>query len=173
MSAPDIVIVLGVSIILAWALGRWHGRRANPKVIEAFRDLGERVMPQHRQELEDFIAAHCPPERNRAPPVSRPLEEGRAPPSQDAATAPEPRTFCTVGDLLAYVAKCKIPANTSIYYQRIEDKYFEKHGWTTTPYVFEQYLGRPPHISTAIQAFQPNWTQDADGKPILVIEAHY
>ena len=40
------------------------------------------------------------------------------------------RNGFTVGDLLKYIEEHKIPHNVPIVYQRIEDVYFEKHGWT-------------------------------------------
>jgi hypothetical protein len=37
--------------------------------------------------------------------------------------------YATVGDLLDHIKKHKIPRSAHILYQRIEDAYFEKHGW--------------------------------------------
>ena len=37
----------------------------------------------------------------------------------------------TVGQLKRWIKEHKIPDDANVYYQRIEDVYFERHGWNT------------------------------------------
>ncbi len=39
--------------------------------------------------------------------------------------------FATVGELLDFIEKYKIPRDGKIMVQRVEDVYFEKHNWKT------------------------------------------
>ena len=39
--------------------------------------------------------------------------------------------YCTVGDLKEFLAEHNLPNDAKILIQRVEDKYFEKHGWKT------------------------------------------
>jgi hypothetical protein len=39
------------------------------------------------------------------------------------------RGYLTVGELKKFIAEYKIPDDANVYYQRIEDVYFNKYGW--------------------------------------------
>jgi hypothetical protein len=43
--------------------------------------------------------------------------------------------YLTIGRLKEFIKKHKIPDNALILHQRIEDVYFEKHGWSKTSIV--------------------------------------
>ena len=40
--------------------------------------------------------------------------------------------YSTVGELLKFIKDNNIPDDAKILMQRVEDVYFDKHGWTTT-----------------------------------------
>lgn len=46
----------------------------------------------------------------------------------------------TVGELLDFIEKYNIPRESKVFYQRIEDVYFEKHNWTTVKKEGYNYL---------------------------------
>jgi hypothetical protein len=39
--------------------------------------------------------------------------------------------YLTVGRLKEFIKEHNIPDNAKVFYQRIEDMYFQRHGWTT------------------------------------------
>lgn len=51
----------------------------------------------------------------------------------------------TVGQLLEFIKKHQISDDTQIVYQRIEDIYFEKHGWNTVKKEGEAYHRAKKH----------------------------
>jgi len=57
-----------------------------------------------------------------------------------------------------------VPDDVDVMYQRIEDVYFEKHGWEPVPMLFEN------DDSDYIPAFSAYLHRD---KNIFVINAHY
>jgi hypothetical protein len=62
-----------------------------------------------------------------------------------------------------------LPDDAPVYYERIEDVYFEKHGWTTEPRPNpDGYNDCPP--SQFIRAFTPIRYKDDNG---LYITAHF
>lgn len=70
-------------------------------------------------------------------------------------------------DRLKAVLK-KVPDDTPVYYQRIEDVYFEKHGWNRSVINVQNDMGPSPDQYT--QAF--NVWYDSHHKA-LFITAHY
>jgi len=69
----------------------------------------------------------------------------------------------TIGELRE--ALKDVPDNTLVYYQRIEDWYFEKNGWVTIPLYFEDER----NISNYIMATSAYKHPDGG----FVINAHY
>jgi len=59
-----------------------------------------------------------------------------------------------------------LPDDMPVYYQRIEDFYFQNHNWTTTRMLFEP----PDNYSDYVRAFTAlkHWHENA-----FVINAHY
>lgn len=60
----------------------------------------------------------------------------------------------------------EVPDSTPVAYQRIQDKYFETHGWQSHELAFD-YDG---HTSEYIIGFSAYWHPD---KNVFVINAHY
>lgn len=59
--------------------------------------------------------------------------------------------YLTVGELKKILIN--LPDDAKVYYQRIEDRYFKKHGWTTLkkpspdyPNEFDEWIGAWGHI---------------------------
>ena len=79
----------------------------------------------------------------------------------------------TVGQLRESIKD--IPDDTPVYYQRIEDKYFENHGWETDKlvwnyskalgYIYSEYI---PAFSAYLHSL--NFRSNED---VFVINAHY
>jgi len=62
-----------------------------------------------------------------------------------------------------------VPDDTPVFYQRIEDVYFEKHGWKTEKLVWDFYAMEYIY-SEYIPAFSCYKHTDED---VFVINAHY
>jgi hypothetical protein len=48
-------------------------------------------------------------------------------------------TYGTVGELLEFIKRHNIPMDAKILAQRVEDKYFEKHGWGSVKKQGDEY----------------------------------
>lgn len=73
----------------------------------------------------------------------------------------------TVGELRARLEG--VPDDALVLYQRIEDVYFETHGWKTVSLVWE----REDEYSEYVPSFSAYKTTAADGRAVFVINAHY
>jgi len=69
----------------------------------------------------------------------------------------------TVGELKRYIKD--LPDDTPVYYQRIEDKYFDIHGWTT-----ESVRWEGDWYTEGIRAFASYFEKESG---YLMIHAHY
>lgn len=67
----------------------------------------------------------------------------------------------TVGELLDYIKKHKIPKDALVKYQRIEDCYFKEHNWHTTKKKDEAYYGAA-HYNDRIKEMLDKKTNGAD-----------
>lgn len=72
----------------------------------------------------------------------------------------------TVAELREKIAA--LPENMPVMYQRIEDVYFEKHGWKAIPLTWDDQ-----DLSDYIPAFGAYVTSDDDGNRVLCVHAHY
>lgn len=78
----------------------------------------------------------------------------------------------TVGDLLDFIEKHKIPREGKVLFQRIEDVYFEKHNWTTIDMPGDIYYSAKKFTDKAISGEfnnkeeYPNMDQDTIDKYI-------
>lgn len=94
----------------------------------------------------------------------------------------------TVGDLLKFIKNNNIPDHAPVFMQRVEDVYFEKHGWTTENmpgfhYRQPEYSMEDPaaHIASQedlnqmmekyYQAWCPVFYKDEP--EVLFLDAHY
>lgn len=74
---------------------------------------------------------------------------------------------CTVGDIRKAIEN--LPDDAPVFYQRIEDTYFNDHNWDTYRFPWEY----PKEYSKYILAFSAYDQETADGRKVLVINAHY
>lgn len=85
--------------------------------------------------------------------------------------------FLTVGELKEFLYKHNIPNDSKVLIQRIEDVYFEKHGW-------DVYLKEGEHsykddngniVPESMEQYHPAWScaRYNDDPDILFIDLHY
>ena len=74
----------------------------------------------------------------------------------------------TVGELKKSLEN--IPDDTPVYYQRIEDIYFEKHGWTNPKCYKELTFDYHGELSPYIRAFSSYFHEERN---VFVINSHY
>lgn len=100
----------------------------------------------------------------------------------------------TAGTLRKLLQQADLPDDTPVYYQRIGDVYFKKHGWSVVrmPWDFEQLHGDDEVAASRdvrvverngkrylgiLDDFIPGWSahiaEDQAGSKALVICAHY
>lgn len=76
----------------------------------------------------------------------------------------------TVGQLLEFIQKNNIPLDAKVKYERIEDSYFEEHGWdkssTMKPHELYNEMGDCEFITTFTCIKYPD-------DPDLYLTAHY
>ena len=73
--------------------------------------------------------------------------------------------YLTVGELKRWIKEHKIPDDAKVFYQRIGDVYFKKHGWETIEKDWDADIK-----SEYILTFGPRKYKD---DPNLYIDAHY
>ena len=77
-----------------------------------------------------------------------------------------------VSDLKKYLEK--VPDSTPVLYQRIEDEYFEKHGWGKGSPILRNSEDQPELYPGSKSQFIYTWFAWYDEKDeVFKIEAHY
>ena len=74
--------------------------------------------------------------------------------------------YMTVGELRERISE--LPSDMPVYYQRIEDVYFEKHGWDKA--ALKLYFEKPDCKSDYVKVFSAYKHPDKD---VFVLNAHY
>lgn len=82
----------------------------------------------------------------------------------------------TVGKLKKYLADHDLPDDALVLIQRVEDRYYETHGWGV--YLKEGEYARDREgniIKENLQQYHPAWCclQYEDDKDLLFIDLHY
>lgn len=63
-----------------------------------------------------------------------------------------------------------LPDEMPVFYERIDDQYFDNHGWTTTELKTGDLINDPQH---SVPAFSVAVGTDVNGKTVLAITAHH
>ena len=86
--------------------------------------------------------------------------------------------YLTVGNIKQLIAK--LPDDTKIYYERIEDVYFKKHGWKATPLAADMWADRafPDQVLEEYKDLKGEWIETYEAfyneeENALKITAHY
>ena len=76
----------------------------------------------------------------------------------------------TLGQLRKYIKETKdMPDDVEVLYHRIEDVYFNTHGWKTEDFPSAEF---PGEVDEFISAFCV-YTGKKENKPFVLISAHY
>jgi hypothetical protein len=86
--------------------------------------------------------------------------------------------FLTVGDLKKFIDENKLPDNAVVMIQRVEDVYYEKHGWgqyLKAGNGARKYFYSDEYIEETMEKYHPAFScvQYKDDKDILFIDLHY
>ena len=87
------------------------------------------------------------------------------------------KQYLTVGELKEFLYKNNIPNDSKVLIQRVEDIYYEKHGWGTYfkegEHTFVDNHGDT--VKESLEQYHPAWScvKYKDDTDVLFIDLHY